>query len=156
MLHAAEYRSPAPFAGRRVAVVGVGNSAVQIATELAGSARVTLSTRLPVKFAAQRILGRDPHFWLSAPAWTLPPRPAPRQPADAAGSRRRPPPGRPGRRTTRAATDVRRRRRSQAHLAGRGAGGDGRDRARHRLRPRPALPHRPRRCPGRRWEPSAP
>ncbi|MFD1530375.1 NAD(P)/FAD-dependent oxidoreductase [Pseudonocardia aurantiaca] len=35
VLHAAEYRSPAPFAGRRVVVVGAGNSAVQIAVELA-------------------------------------------------------------------------------------------------------------------------
>ncbi|MGW9054831.1 hypothetical protein ACWGOT_32515 [[Kitasatospora] papulosa] len=41
----------------------VGNSAVQIAAELARTARVTLATRGPVKFAAQRILGRDLHFW---------------------------------------------------------------------------------------------
>ncbi|MGW3864170.1 flavin-containing monooxygenase [Streptomyces sp. NPDC005047] len=65
VLHAADYRSPAPFAGRRVVVVGAGNSAVQIAAELAKSVRVTLSTRGPVKFAAQRVLGRDLHFWLT-------------------------------------------------------------------------------------------
>ncbi|MGZ3119707.1 flavin-containing monooxygenase [Streptomyces sp. H62] len=63
VLHAADYRNPAPFAGRRVVVVGAGNSAVQIAAELARTARVTLATRGPVKFAAQRILGRDLHFW---------------------------------------------------------------------------------------------
>ncbi|MGJ7419995.1 flavin-containing monooxygenase [Streptomyces cinereoruber] len=63
VLHAADYRSPAPFAGRRVVVVGAGNSAVQIAAELAKTARVTLATRGPVKFAAQRVLGRDLHFW---------------------------------------------------------------------------------------------
>ncbi|WP_346346129.1 FAD-dependent oxidoreductase [Streptomyces sp. SID5789] len=63
VLHAAEYRSPAPFSGRRVVVVGAGNSAVQIAAELAETAHVTLATRGPVKFAAQRILGRDLHFW---------------------------------------------------------------------------------------------
>ncbi|WP_329469767.1 NAD(P)/FAD-dependent oxidoreductase [Streptomyces sp. NBC_01723] len=63
VLHAADYRSPAPFSGRRVVVVGAGNSAVQIAAELAETARVTLATRSPVKFAAQRILGRDLHFW---------------------------------------------------------------------------------------------
>lgn len=63
VLHAADYRSPAPFSGRRVVVVGAGNSAVQIAAELAKSARVTLATRAPVKFAAQRVLGRDLHFW---------------------------------------------------------------------------------------------
>ncbi|MFJ6514077.1 flavin-containing monooxygenase [Streptomyces sp. NPDC091406] len=63
VLHAAEYRSPVPFTGGRLVVVGAGNSAVQIAAELAGTARVTLATRGPVQFAAQRILGRDLHFW---------------------------------------------------------------------------------------------
>ncbi|MEU9672115.1 NAD(P)/FAD-dependent oxidoreductase [Streptomyces parvus] len=63
VLHAADYRSPAPFSGRRVVVVGAGNSAVQIAAELADTARATLATRASVKFAAQRILGRDLHFW---------------------------------------------------------------------------------------------
>ncbi|MEU0352729.1 FAD-dependent oxidoreductase [Streptomyces sp. NPDC006237] len=63
VLHAADYRSPAPFVGGRVVVVGAGNSAVQIAAELAATARVTLATRGPVKFATQRILGRDLHFW---------------------------------------------------------------------------------------------
>ncbi|UWM49715.1 NAD(P)/FAD-dependent oxidoreductase [Streptomyces carpaticus] len=65
VLHAADYRSPAPFADRRVVVVGAGNSAVQIAAELARTATVTLATRAPVKFAAQRVLGRDLHFWLT-------------------------------------------------------------------------------------------
>ncbi|GGQ34666.1 monooxygenase [Streptomyces griseomycini] len=63
VLHAADYRSPAPFSGHRVVVVGAGNSAVQIAAELARTARVTLATRRPVKFAARRVLGRDLHFW---------------------------------------------------------------------------------------------
>jgi putative flavoprotein involved in K+ transport len=63
-LHAAQYRSPTPFHGQRVIVVGAGNSAVQIATELAEHAHVTLATRTPVKFSAQRPLGRDLHFWL--------------------------------------------------------------------------------------------
>ncbi|MFF8981617.1 flavin-containing monooxygenase [Streptomyces cellulosae] len=65
VLHAADYRSPAPFAGRRVVVVGAGNSAVQIAVELAQAAEVTLATRAPVRFAAQRVLGRDLHWWLA-------------------------------------------------------------------------------------------
>ncbi|MEV0694085.1 NAD(P)/FAD-dependent oxidoreductase [Streptomyces sp. NPDC050388] len=64
LLHAAEYRRPEPFAGQRVVVVGAGNSAVQIAAELATVARVTLASRAPVKFARQQILGRDLHFWL--------------------------------------------------------------------------------------------
>ncbi|MGW3507069.1 flavin-containing monooxygenase [Streptomyces sp. NPDC000994] len=65
VLHAADYRSPEPFAGQRVMVIGAGNSAVQIATELAGHATVTLATRAPVRFARQRPLGRDLHFWLT-------------------------------------------------------------------------------------------
>ncbi|WP_410874783.1 flavin-containing monooxygenase [Nocardia sp. A7] len=63
ILHASRYRSPADFAGQRVIVVGAGNSAVQIATELAETASVTLASRTPVKFVPQRPLGRDIHFW---------------------------------------------------------------------------------------------
>ncbi|MGW0914589.1 flavin-containing monooxygenase [Streptomyces sp. NPDC002784] len=65
LLHAADYRAPEPFDGQRVVVVGAGNSAVQIAAELAGRARVTLAARHPVRFARQRILGRDLHWWLA-------------------------------------------------------------------------------------------
>ncbi|MFM9700873.1 flavin-containing monooxygenase [Streptomyces europaeiscabiei] len=65
LLHAADYRTPEPFAGQRVVVVGAGNSAVQIAAELAGRARVTLATRHPVRFARRRTLGRDLHWWLA-------------------------------------------------------------------------------------------
>lgn len=77
VLHAADYRSPHPFAGNgpllsgsgregRVVVVGAGNSAVQIAAELAGHADTILATRAPVRFARRRALGRDFHFWLAA------------------------------------------------------------------------------------------
>ncbi len=66
VLHAADYRNPEPFVGLRVVVVGAGNSAVQIATELAGCAEVSLATRSLVKFFPQRLLGRDVHFWLTA------------------------------------------------------------------------------------------
>ena len=65
ILHAAEYRNAEPFRGRRVVVVGGGNSAVQIAHELAEVARTTLATRSPLRFEPQTILGRDVHFWLS-------------------------------------------------------------------------------------------
>ncbi|WP_328690173.1 NAD(P)/FAD-dependent oxidoreductase [Streptomyces phaeochromogenes] len=65
LLHTADYRTPEPFAGQRVVVVGAGNSAVQIAAELAGRARVTLATRHPARFARQRTLGRDLHWWLA-------------------------------------------------------------------------------------------
>ncbi|MCK2242934.1 MULTISPECIES: NAD(P)/FAD-dependent oxidoreductase [unclassified Crossiella] len=52
VLHSSEYRNPAEFAGRRVVVVGAGNSGVQIAVELAETAdKVTLVSRKPVKIA---------------------------------------------------------------------------------------------------------
>ncbi len=104
ILHAADYRSPAPFAGRRVVVVGAGNSAVQIAAELTKSARVTLATRGPVKFAAQRILGRDLHAWLTrtgvdtAPLGRLLRRPPARPVIDDGRYRAAPAAGRPRRR----------------------------------------------------------
>ena len=63
VLHAFAYRDPAPFQSQRVVVVGAGNSAVQIATELAQVARVTLATREPVRFVNQRPYRRDIHFW---------------------------------------------------------------------------------------------
>jgi putative flavoprotein involved in K+ transport len=65
ILHAAEYRNPIPFRGKRVVVVGAGDSAVQIARELAGVAETTLATRTPIRFVPQVVLGRDLHFWLS-------------------------------------------------------------------------------------------
>ncbi|WP_346041711.1 flavin-containing monooxygenase [Actinomadura chokoriensis] len=64
VLHASDYRRPEPFAGKRVVVVGGGNSAVQIAIELAAVADVTLATRRPLRFMPQRIAGRDVHIWL--------------------------------------------------------------------------------------------
>jgi putative flavoprotein involved in K+ transport len=65
VLHSSEYRSPAPWAGRRVVVVGGGNSAVQIAAELAATARVTLASRAPIAWVGQRPLGRDLHWWFT-------------------------------------------------------------------------------------------
>jgi putative flavoprotein involved in K+ transport len=64
ILHSSAYRNPDPFGDRRVVVVGAGNSAVQIAVELARYADVTLATRKPLRYMNQRILGRDLHFWL--------------------------------------------------------------------------------------------
>ncbi|OJF12186.1 flavin-containing monooxygenase [Couchioplanes caeruleus] len=64
VLHSADYRAPEPFAGKRVVVMGAGNSAVQIAVELAEVAAVTLASRGPVRFMPQRPLGRDLHEWL--------------------------------------------------------------------------------------------
>lgn len=64
LLHVATYRSPARYAGKRVVVVGGGNSGVQIAYELAGVADLTLATLAPISFLPQVIRGRDLHHWL--------------------------------------------------------------------------------------------
>lgn len=57
-LHSADYRGPAPFAGRRVIVVGAGNSAAQIVAELSGVAEVTWATRGPPAFLPDDVDGR--------------------------------------------------------------------------------------------------
>jgi putative flavoprotein involved in K+ transport len=62
--HVADYRSPSSYAGRRVIVVGAGDSATQVANELAPVARVTVAARHPLRFIPQRIGGRDVHYWL--------------------------------------------------------------------------------------------
>lgn len=64
VLHASQYRNPLQFKGERVLVVGSRNSAVQLAVELASVARTTLTSRQPVSFKPQTILGKDIHFWL--------------------------------------------------------------------------------------------
>jgi putative flavoprotein involved in K+ transport len=64
VVHSYHYSNPAPYKGQRVLVVGAGNSAVQIAADAAQVGKVTLATRTPVKFTAQRSWGKDLHFWL--------------------------------------------------------------------------------------------
>ena len=64
LLHVAEYRNPTPYAGMRVVVVGAGDSAAQVANELALVADVTLAVRHPLRFIPQRIGGQDVHYWL--------------------------------------------------------------------------------------------
>ena len=61
--HVADYRNPTPYAGKRVIVVGAGDSAAQVANELAPVATVTIATRHPVRFIPQRIGGKDVHYW---------------------------------------------------------------------------------------------
>lgn len=64
VLHVADYRAPKAFAGKRVVVVGAGNSAVQVAYELAEVATVTMAVRSPVQFVPQVRGGKDVHYWL--------------------------------------------------------------------------------------------
>jgi dimethylaniline monooxygenase (N-oxide forming) len=58
VLHSHDYRTPEPFAGRRVLVVGAGQSAAEIAVELAGpAARTCLSIRRGVHVIPRRLGG---------------------------------------------------------------------------------------------------
>ena len=45
-------------------MVGAGDSAAQVANELAPLAQVTLAARHPLRFIPQRIGGKDVHHWL--------------------------------------------------------------------------------------------
>ncbi|MEU0589158.1 FAD-dependent oxidoreductase [Streptomyces sp. NPDC006132] len=66
VLHVADYRSPKPYAGKRIVVVGGGNSAVQVGHELAEVAHVTLASRHPIRFLPQLRDGKDIHHWLTS------------------------------------------------------------------------------------------
>ncbi|MFD4247273.1 ArsO family NAD(P)H-dependent flavin-containing monooxygenase [Streptomyces sp. NPDC058525] len=56
--HTVQYRSPDEFAGQRVIVVGGGNSAAQIAADLAPSTELTWVTQRPPRYLADGIDGR--------------------------------------------------------------------------------------------------
>ncbi|MET8095845.1 NAD(P)/FAD-dependent oxidoreductase [Streptomyces sp. NPDC005236] len=60
LLHAGEYRNPAPYAGRDVLVVGMGNTGAEIAVDLVegGASRVRLSVR-----TAPHIVRRSTAGW---------------------------------------------------------------------------------------------
>lgn len=58
VIHSVEYRRPAGYAGRRVLVVGVGNSGGEIGSELANAgARVTIAVRSGANVVPLRIAG---------------------------------------------------------------------------------------------------
>jgi putative flavoprotein involved in K+ transport len=59
LLHAREYRSPTPFAGRDVLVVGAGNTGTEIAVQLekAGAARVRMAVRTPPNLVPLEFFG---------------------------------------------------------------------------------------------------
>ncbi|UIX33209.1 flavin-containing monooxygenase [Streptomyces sp. GQFP] len=60
LLHAAQYRNPAPYAGRDVLVVGIGNTGAEIAVDLVegGASRVRLAVR-----TAPHIVRRSTAGW---------------------------------------------------------------------------------------------
>ena len=57
VLHSVDYRRPNDFVGKRVLVVGVGNSGGEIASELASGSRVTVSVRSGANVVPRDILG---------------------------------------------------------------------------------------------------
>ncbi|MCC9706583.1 ArsO family NAD(P)H-dependent flavin-containing monooxygenase [Streptomyces sp. MNU76] len=57
-LHTVEYRRPQDFAGRRVVVVGGGNSGAQIAADLAYDTELTWVTKRPPRYLADDIDGQ--------------------------------------------------------------------------------------------------
>ena len=66
MIHSSEYERPIDFAGQRVLIVGAGNSACDIASDLAGIAdRVAMSTRRGAHIVPKYVLGRPIDQWTS-------------------------------------------------------------------------------------------
>lgn len=65
IVHSADYRNRADVPGTRVAVVGSGNSAIQIAHELSRTHQVVVSAREQPRLVRQRPWGRDIHDWLT-------------------------------------------------------------------------------------------
>ncbi|MEO7243127.1 MAG: NAD(P)/FAD-dependent oxidoreductase, partial [Variovorax sp.] len=59
LVHSADYRNAAPFAGQRVLVVGMGNTGAEIALDLCEhGVAVALSVRSPVNIVYRDVLGR--------------------------------------------------------------------------------------------------
>ena len=64
LLHSREYRSATPFKGRRVLVIGAGNSGAEIAVDLMqGGARVTVAIRQGVNAVPLSLLGVPIQYW---------------------------------------------------------------------------------------------
>ncbi len=67
VVHSSRYRNPAPYAGKRVLVVGFGNSGGEIALDLAeAQVDVTLSVRGPVHILPRDLLGLPILTWAIA------------------------------------------------------------------------------------------
>jgi cation diffusion facilitator CzcD-associated flavoprotein CzcO len=76
ILHSSLYRNPAPFAGKRVLVVGYGNSGAEIALDLSeADVDVALSVRSPVNIVPRELFGLPILVFPIAERW-LPPRAA--------------------------------------------------------------------------------
>ncbi|HWU06054.1 MAG TPA: NAD(P)-binding domain-containing protein [Streptomyces sp.] len=72
-VHSHAYRTPLPYTGRRVLVVGMGNSACEIAAEISRTAsRTFLSTRDGAHVFPKMLLGRPADHLVSNPVSDLP------------------------------------------------------------------------------------
>ncbi len=65
-LHSSEYNRPADIPPGDVLVVGGGNSAAQLAVELAASHRVTVAAPKPLWYLPDEILGISLYWWIYA------------------------------------------------------------------------------------------
>ena len=65
IIHSSEYRNPAPYVGKRVLVVGFGNSGGEIALDLANAGiDVAMSVRGPVQVIPRDLLGLPILTWV--------------------------------------------------------------------------------------------
>ncbi|MFD7714699.1 flavin-containing monooxygenase [Streptomyces sp. NPDC059814] len=72
-VHSHDYRSPESYAGRRVLVIGMGNSACEIAAEISRTAaRTFLSAREAVHVFPKMLLGRPADHLVWSPLSVLP------------------------------------------------------------------------------------
>jgi len=70
IVHSGAYRNPAPFAGQRVLVVGMGNTGAEIALDLAEhGVRTAISLRAPVNIVYRDVLGRPTQLTSIALSW---------------------------------------------------------------------------------------
>ena len=70
ILHSSRYRNPAPFAGKRVLVVGYGNSGAEIALDLAEAGlKVALAVRGPVNIVPRELFGLPILVYPTAERW---------------------------------------------------------------------------------------
>ena len=76
IVHSSHYRNPSPYAGKRVLVVGYGNSGAEIALDLAEAGnKVAIAVRSPVNVIPRDLLGLPILTWGLARR-LLPPRAA--------------------------------------------------------------------------------
>ena len=72
-LHSRHYRTPDPFHGKNVLIIGIGNSGVDLACDIAPAARqVFLSTRRGAHIIPRFILGRPTDKWVTEQGSRLP------------------------------------------------------------------------------------